>query len=445
MQMMIKNIFFMLLIPLVIVSAEYVMKRDGTLIRHVSHDSGVRVPAPAKDDTSIQIVKNAVSVKAFGAKGDGVTDDTLAIQKAIDSESTLYFPKGRYKVTNSIYPRSNTVLISQDATIYYTKEHGVNILYPAFYFEKDLHNIDMLGHWIFEGDTPHSAFSKATATPDDTYVQGIKIKENCSNIYIENFEGYHFSGGALEIGTDDPATIPPGNITIDKMKVYDCWNVNMSITSGRDIHIKNIETYGALSNPTFAQVGVDIEVNTPHDVLENIQIDKIVTHNNETGFQILTMTQAQKGITINEIESYENSDNGISLYNVTDFKVMQLNSHNNKGAGVYIDGTFKNVFLENGSIYNNQNHGVLAQMSASKIPVSSENLHIGLNIYNNHGYGILLAGTEQYPVQKYMCSGKVYDDQSIKTQTTGIDVQKNVLDINITADVFGNKYFQIIK
>jgi len=438
----IKKVIFLLLIPYTIMlAADYVIKPDGTLTLQTT--KGSTIPQPPNDENNQTI--NAVSVKIFGATGDGITDDTLAIQNAINSESKLYFPEGRYKVSNSIYPRSNTVLISDNATIYYTKEHGVNVLYPALYFKNNIHNVNLLGHWIFEGNTPNSAFNKTTATPDDTYVQGIKIKESCSNIYIESLEGFNFSGGALEIGTDDPNTIPPNHITIDKMKVYNCWNVNMSITSGTDIHIKNIETYGALSNPSFAQVGVDIEVNTPNDVLENIQIDKIITHNNEIGFQILTMTQAQKGITINEIDSFENSDNGISLFNVTDCNIVQLNIHDNKGAGVYLDGTFKNVSLSSGSIHNNQNHGILAQMNASDIPVSSENLNIGLDIYNNHGYGILLSGTEKYPVNKFTCSGKIYDNQNIKTQEIGIDVQKNVLNINITAEVYGNKYFQILK
>ena len=437
-----KSIFLILLTPFTILLADYVMKPDGTLTHYTLHDSST---LPSLHNENNETVNDAVSIKKYGAIGDGITDDTAAIQKAISSESKLFFPKGRYKVSNSLYPRSNTVLISDNATIYYTKEHGVNVLYPALYFQKNIHNVKILGHWIFEGNTPKSMFDKTTATPDDSYVQGIKIKENCSNIYIENFEGYNFSGGALEIGTDDPSTIPPSHITIDQMKVYHCWNVNMSITSGTDIHIKNIESYGALSNSAYAQVGIDIEVNTPHDVLENIQIDKIVTHNNETGFQILTMTQAQKGVTINEIDSFDNSDNGISLFNVTDCTLKKVNIHNNKGAGVYLDGTFKNISLESGDVNNNLNHGILAQMDASEILASSENLNIGLDIYNNHGYGILLSGTEKYPVKRFTCSGKVYDDQSVKTQLTGIDVQKNVMDINITAKVYGNKYSQVIK
>lgn len=46
-----------------------------------------------------------VNVKRFGAAGDGVTNDTAAIQKAVDAigaagGGTIYFPKGTYLVSN---------------------------------------------------------------------------------------------------------------------------------------------------------------------------------------------------------------------------------------------------------------------------------------------------------------------------------------------------------
>ena len=43
-----------------------------------------------------------VSVKDFGAVGDGVTDDTAAIQAAIDSEGKVYLPTGTYKITSQL-------------------------------------------------------------------------------------------------------------------------------------------------------------------------------------------------------------------------------------------------------------------------------------------------------------------------------------------------------
>ena len=45
---------------------------------------------------------DVVNVKDFGAVGDGVTDDTAAIQNAINTGKSVYFPSGIYKIT-SIY------------------------------------------------------------------------------------------------------------------------------------------------------------------------------------------------------------------------------------------------------------------------------------------------------------------------------------------------------
>jgi hypothetical protein len=43
-----------------------------------------------------------VSVKDFGAVGDGVTDDAVAIQDAINSDKPIYFPAGIYLCSNQI-------------------------------------------------------------------------------------------------------------------------------------------------------------------------------------------------------------------------------------------------------------------------------------------------------------------------------------------------------
>lgn len=50
-------------------------------------------------------LRESISVKDFGAKGDGATDDTATIQAAINSLTSggaLYFPPGNYKITATL-------------------------------------------------------------------------------------------------------------------------------------------------------------------------------------------------------------------------------------------------------------------------------------------------------------------------------------------------------
>ena len=52
-----------------------------------------------------------VNVHTLGVKGDNQTDDTAALQKAIDDHRALYFPSGRYLLHDTITLRPDTVLI----------------------------------------------------------------------------------------------------------------------------------------------------------------------------------------------------------------------------------------------------------------------------------------------------------------------------------------------
>ncbi|PNB43993.1 hypothetical protein C1X73_35970, partial [Pseudomonas sp. FW305-130] len=42
------------------------------------------------------------NVRDLGARGDAMTDDTAALQRAIDTQRVLYFPVGFYRVTNTL-------------------------------------------------------------------------------------------------------------------------------------------------------------------------------------------------------------------------------------------------------------------------------------------------------------------------------------------------------
>ncbi|MGW1436843.1 glycerophosphodiester phosphodiesterase family protein [Streptomyces griseus] len=61
-----------------------------------------------------------VKDKAYGAKGDGATDDTVALQAAIDAcppGGVVYLPEGVYRVSAPIYPNPTTTLRGSHANM----------------------------------------------------------------------------------------------------------------------------------------------------------------------------------------------------------------------------------------------------------------------------------------------------------------------------------------
>jgi hypothetical protein len=69
---------------------------------------------PRRRDPAIRAFPRAAdwaNVRDLGIKGDNETDDTAALQRAIDTHRVLYFPAGFYRVTDTLKLRADSVLI----------------------------------------------------------------------------------------------------------------------------------------------------------------------------------------------------------------------------------------------------------------------------------------------------------------------------------------------
>lgn len=76
-----------------------------------------------------QKFQESVSVLDFGATGDGTTDDTAAIQAALNAHECVYFPAGNYKVTTITF-NINQIIYGDGATTTGTTITGTSG-YPA--------------------------------------------------------------------------------------------------------------------------------------------------------------------------------------------------------------------------------------------------------------------------------------------------------------------------
>lgn len=72
----------------------------------------VALPPPVPTDiAALPPMDSWVNLRTLGARGDGETDDTATLRAAIAAHRTLYLPSGRYRVTEPIVLRPDTVLI----------------------------------------------------------------------------------------------------------------------------------------------------------------------------------------------------------------------------------------------------------------------------------------------------------------------------------------------
>jgi hypothetical protein len=86
-------------------------REKGIALHHRERRVEQEATAVPSDIPSLPPMSSWVNVHALGVKGDGGTDDTAALQRAINTHPALFFPSGIYRVTGSLHLRPDSRLI----------------------------------------------------------------------------------------------------------------------------------------------------------------------------------------------------------------------------------------------------------------------------------------------------------------------------------------------
>lgn len=133
------------------------------------------------DDVEENLNQRAINIKDYGAKGDGVTDDTLAIQAALDTRQPVFIPQGNYVVT--------------DTLLYYTKQiiEGVG----------DTSNIisQISGKPVMKNAEPffNTHFTDFRIEGNGAELNGIEMLKGFEHFYIDRLSIVGVGGNGLHL------------------------------------------------------------------------------------------------------------------------------------------------------------------------------------------------------------------------------------------------------
>ena len=175
-------------------------------------------------------MRDVVSVKDFGAVGDGVTDDTAAIQAAMAAANgkAIYFSTGTYKTTSSTFSSLSNMLIFGDG---FSSVIQVSTAIDAWLFDNTCSNINIEG-LTFVG--------ASVATEVKTAIRLRAPRSSVRNCYIRNF-----NNGVLIQDENASDCLIIGNIFKDLI----------GATSGNGYGAYTVAQRTIISNNHFSAVG----------------------------------------------------------------------------------------------------------------------------------------------------------------------------------------------
>ncbi|MBD0379791.1 right-handed parallel beta-helix repeat-containing protein [Paenibacillus sedimenti] len=371
------------------------------------HASIAAIPATVEEIKSMYNVMDA----KYGAIGNGIADDSLAIQKALDQAKnagggTVFFPKGTYKTTRNLYIYNNTNLVGYSAKI--SKTDG-GLGYTVLMIMARQNNITIEGLWLenlsmsdsmmidiangssnieirsntFTGSRAQAVNINA-ADISQVIVANNEFKEvgygvltnrNANNlkdlrIVENNFAGIY--ADAIEINhPGGPETVKASNIVIANNHISVPPEYGSGLSSGFGIGIAGATDVTIIGN-----------------TIENVRYEGIHIEDNAKNISIV-------GNVINGVKS--NPDNGLnsgifvldgdyitisgnSIYNATDYGIHLEIDPNNSASNTVITGN---------TVSNNTGGGMKIVAQGTANLVVSENI-----VTNNTGHGILVGGKQ---------------------------------------------------
>lgn len=213
------------------------------------------------------------NVKDYGAKGDGQSDDTEAINKAVEAASarrgTVYIPAGLYLIdaVSSIQMKDNTNLKMASGTILQAKPNQAEKY--AVVSLSNVRNVKISGGMIKGERQDHTGTS-------GEWGHGICV-QGCSDVAITDMIITDCWGDGIYIGSSSKQNYCQ-DVSIKRFFLNNNRRQGISVISAK--HLIITDGIIANTNGTDPQAGIDLEPNHSQEFMQDIVLKNIKTIRN---------------------------------------------------------------------------------------------------------------------------------------------------------------------
>jgi hypothetical protein len=333
-------------------------------------------------------LRESVSVKDFGAVGDGVTDDTAAIQAAITSlgnnGGSIYIPASNYKISSAInINNQNGVKIFGDgykSTIVLDSTTSNGIVVSGTSTGTILDSFWLVGS---ASATAGNMISVTTTANPSLFLDkvlinngwnGLSTATNNSDVFIQNF----LFSNQVNIGI-----ISGGGIWANVGNVNNAGSIGFQIVSGLGPFMSNVDFFacatGVAINPAAAiQIGQARFVN-------------VACENGTLGWLIGGGGGTVLSVMMENCNATQHSTNGVSILSGVDGVVIDnLIASGNTSSGVTIFGG-TNIQIKGGFFGSNGGNGIGVAANVNKFLITGVTAGPSAGYAANQQYGILVA------------------------------------------------------
>jgi hypothetical protein len=248
----------------------------------------------------IALTAGPASVTDSGAKGDGLTDDAPAIQRALDASATVAIPASTYLVGKRIELRANQHLtIEAGATLKPTAD----LVGRAMLHVEGVSDVLIDGPGTIDGDAATNPTSRRFGIQIDSgasrvTIRGLTIRNMPSDGQANQF------GDAIYVGRSSTAfPDSPTDVLVDSCRLSGNARCGLGVTSVKRLKVINCDIAGDGNT----QCGIDLEPNTTDYPIDGVILANNTIRDNPGGgismgpYRLGAISVSHVGITGNQL------------------------------------------------------------------------------------------------------------------------------------------------